>query len=79
CLAAPSGTLSHGASGRSGSVPLPDDRHRGKTKIVRLDPHEFIRRLLLRTLSDGLHRIRRARDALFGFNIHSCYYSWRRG
>lgn len=32
--------------------------HRGKTKVMTLDPHEFIRRFLLHTLPDGLHRIR---------------------
>ena len=35
-----------------------DYRHRGKTKVMTLDPHEFIRRFLLHTLPDGLHRIR---------------------
>jgi hypothetical protein len=35
-----------------------DYRHRGKTKVMTLDAHEFIRRFLLHTLPDGFHRIR---------------------
>lgn len=35
-----------------------DYRHRGKTKVMTLDGHEFIRRFLLHTLPDGFHRIR---------------------
>jgi len=35
-----------------------DYRHGGKTKIMTLDVHEFIRRFLLHTLPDGFHRIR---------------------
>lgn len=35
-----------------------DYRQRGKTKIMTLDAHEFIRRFLLHTLPDGFHRIR---------------------
>jgi hypothetical protein len=35
-----------------------DYRHHGKTKVMSLDAHEFIRRFLLHTLPDGFHRIR---------------------
>jgi hypothetical protein len=35
-----------------------DYRRHGKTKVMSLDPHEFIRRFLLHTLPDGFHRIR---------------------
>jgi len=35
-----------------------DYRHRGKSKAMTLDAHEFIRRFLLHTLPDGFHRIR---------------------
>ena len=35
-----------------------DYRHGGKTKVMTLDAHEFIRRFLLHTLPDGFHRIR---------------------
>jgi hypothetical protein len=35
-----------------------DYRHGGKTKVMKLDAHEFIRRFLLHTLPDGFHRIR---------------------
>jgi hypothetical protein len=35
-----------------------DYRHRGKTKVMTLDAHEFIRRFLLHTVPDGFHRIR---------------------
>jgi hypothetical protein len=35
-----------------------DYRHHGKTKVLNLDPFEFIRRFLLHTLPDGFHRIR---------------------
>lgn len=35
-----------------------DYRQGGKTKIMTLDAHEFIRRFLLHTLPDGFHRIR---------------------
>jgi hypothetical protein len=35
-----------------------DYRQGGKTKIMMLDVHEFIRRFLLHTLPDGFHRIR---------------------
>jgi hypothetical protein len=35
-----------------------DYRHRGRTKLMTLDAHEFIRRFLLHTLPDGFHRIR---------------------
>ena len=35
-----------------------DYRHSGKTKVMTLDAHEFIRRFLLHTLPDGFHRIR---------------------
>jgi hypothetical protein len=35
-----------------------DYRHRGKTKVMTLDAHEFIRRFLLHALPDGFHRIR---------------------
>ena len=39
-----------------------DYRHGGKTKVMTLAAHEFIRRFLLHTLPDGFHRIRH-----FGF------------
>ena len=39
-----------------------DYRHAGKTKVMTLAAHEFIRRFLLHTLPDGFHRIRH-----FGF------------
>jgi hypothetical protein len=35
-----------------------DYRHHGKSKVMTLEPHEFIRRFLLHTLPDGFHRIR---------------------
>jgi len=35
-----------------------DYRHHGKTKLMTLAAHEFIRRFLLHTLPDGFHRIR---------------------
>lgn len=35
-----------------------DYRHRGRTKVMMLDAHEFMRRFLLHTLPDGFHRIR---------------------
>ncbi|ESY64127.1 hypothetical protein X743_31995 [Mesorhizobium sp. LNHC252B00] len=35
-----------------------DYRHGGRTKVMILDAHEFIRRFLLHTLPDGFHRIR---------------------
>jgi hypothetical protein len=35
-----------------------DYRRSGRNRIMRLDPHEFIRRFLLHVLPDGLHRIR---------------------
>jgi Putative transposase len=35
-----------------------DYRHTGKTKVLTLDAHEFIRRFLLHTLPDSFHRIR---------------------
>jgi hypothetical protein len=35
-----------------------DYRHDGRTKVMTLDAHEFIRRFLLHTLPDGFHRIR---------------------
>lgn len=35
-----------------------DYRHRGRTKVMTLAAHEFIRRFLLHTLRDGFHRIR---------------------
>ena len=35
-----------------------DYRHHGKSKVMTLDAHEFIRRFLLHTLPDGFHRIR---------------------
>ncbi len=35
-----------------------DYRHRGRTKVMTLNAHEFIRRFLLHTLPDGFHRIR---------------------
>jgi hypothetical protein len=35
-----------------------DYRHHGKTKLMALDAHEFIRRFLLHSLPDGFHRIR---------------------
>jgi hypothetical protein len=35
-----------------------DYRQNGATKLMRLVPHEFIRRFLLHTLPDGFHRIR---------------------
>jgi hypothetical protein len=35
-----------------------DYRQKGATKLMRLAPHEFIRRFLLHTLPDGFHRIR---------------------
>ena len=35
-----------------------DYRRSGRSRIMRLDPHEFIRRFLLHVLSDGFHRIR---------------------
>jgi hypothetical protein len=34
-----------------------DYRHHGKSKIMGLNPHEFIRRFLLHALPDGFHRI----------------------
>ena len=43
-----------------------DYRHAGRTKIMRLHAHEFIRRFLLHTLPDGFHRIRH-----FGFMANS--------
>jgi hypothetical protein len=44
------------------SPHLKDYRQNGAEKIMRLKPNEFIRRFLLHTLPDGLHRIR-----YFGF------------
>ena len=40
-----------------------DYRHRGKTKVMTLDAHEFIRRFLLHTLPsyEPLHKDRRQR------------------
>ncbi len=35
-----------------------DYRRGGRSRIMRLAPHEFIRRFLLHVLPDGLHRIR---------------------
>ena len=35
-----------------------DYRRSGRSRIMRLAPHEFIRRFLLHVLPDGLHRIR---------------------
>lgn len=35
-----------------------DYRHHGKSKVMTLDAHEFIRRFLLHSLPDGFHRIR---------------------
>ena len=35
-----------------------DYRHHGKSKVMALDADEFIRRFLLHTLPDGVHRIR---------------------
>ena len=35
-----------------------DYRHHGKSKLMALDAHEFIRRFLLHALPDGFHRIR---------------------
>ena len=35
-----------------------DYRRNGRSRIMRLAPHEFIRRFLLHVLPDGLHRIR---------------------
>jgi Putative transposase/Transposase zinc-binding domain len=35
-----------------------DYRHHGKSKVLTLEAHEFIRRFLLHTLPDGFHRIR---------------------
>jgi hypothetical protein len=35
-----------------------DYRHHGKSKVMTLGAHEFIRRFLLHTLPDGFHRIR---------------------
>ncbi|NDV89384.1 IS91 family transposase, partial [Aurantimonas aggregata] len=35
-----------------------DYRHHGKPKVMTLDADEFIRRFLLHTLPDGVHRIR---------------------
>ncbi|MGE0675079.1 MAG: IS91 family transposase [Methylibium sp.] len=35
-----------------------DYRHHGQSKLMTLDAHEFIRRFLLHTLTDGFHRIR---------------------
>ena len=35
-----------------------DYRRSGRSRIMRLDPHEFIRRFLLHVLPDGFHRIR---------------------
>jgi hypothetical protein len=35
-----------------------DYRHHGKTKVMTLEPDEFIRRFLLHVLPDGFHRIR---------------------
>lgn len=35
-----------------------DYRHVGRTRVMTLDAHEFIRRFLLHTLPDGFHRIR---------------------
>lgn len=44
-----------------------DYRHHGKSKVMSLEPQEFIRRFLLHTLPDGFHRIRH-----YGFlaNVH---------
>uniref|UniRef100_UPI001567D18B transposase n=1 Tax=Sinorhizobium psoraleae TaxID=520838 RepID=UPI001567D18B len=39
---------------------------RDREKIMRLDPHEFIRRFLLHVLPDGFHRMRH-----FGFLANS--------
>ena len=35
-----------------------DYRHHGRSKVMTLEPFEFIRRFLLHTLPDGFHRIR---------------------
>jgi len=35
-----------------------DYRHAGRRRVMRLAPHEFIRRFLLHVLPDGFHRIR---------------------
>lgn len=35
-----------------------DYRHGGRSRVMRLAPHEFIRRFLLHVLPDGFHRIR---------------------
>ena len=35
-----------------------DYRHHGRSKVMTLAAHEFIRRFLLHTLPDGFHRIR---------------------
>jgi hypothetical protein len=35
-----------------------DYRRGGRTKVMTLDAHEFIRRFLLHTLPDGFHRVR---------------------
>jgi Putative transposase/Transposase zinc-binding domain len=34
------------------------DYRRGRSRVLRLEPHEFIRRFLLHALPDGFHRIR---------------------
>lgn len=47
-----------GMSGGKITFRWRDYRHRGKSKVMTLDAHEFIRRFLLHALPDGFHRIR---------------------
>ncbi len=44
-----------------------DYRHGNATKLMSLDPHEFIRRFLMHSLPDGFHRIRH-----YGFLANGC-------
>ena len=44
-----------------------DYRHGNASKLMTLDPHEFIRRFLIHSLPDGFHRIRH-----YGFLANGC-------
>lgn len=44
-----------------------DYRHGNASKLMSLDPHEFIRRFLIHSLPDGFHRIRH-----YGFLANGC-------
>ena len=44
-----------------------DYRHGNASKLISLDPHEFIRRFLIHSLPDGFHRIRH-----YGFLANGC-------